>query len=316
MTARADNGTDTTGQGRLPDFVILGAMKAGSTTLWRYLIRHPQIFMPTDSKEPQFFSRDQNFEKGEDWYRQLFLGAGPSQICGEASTCYSRYPAYPMAASRMAALVPQVKLIYVLRHPVERLYSHYVHEMSSRFVRQGGKLPSFQRFASEDEEARCASRYSFQIDHLTRYFDPSQLLIVLTDDLEKQPARVLADVQSFLEVDYWSLTADRPEYANTSIERVNRTPKMIWGRRMKTLRRNLVIKRLIDGIPTPVRRKLRADLVDFVANSYLGRWQAGQLKSKLSPLSTQVRWQLCREYAHEARSIGARIGRDLNAWLW
>lgn len=315
MTGRVVQRHGRNVEGRLPDFVIVGAMKAGSTTLWRYLTRHPQVFMPMEKKEPQYFSRDESFAKGEAWYRHLFQEAAAEQLCGEASTCYTRFPVYPKAAKRMADTVPDVKLIYVLRHPVERLYSHYVHEMSRRFVR-GERLESFEVFSSMDDEARCASRYSLQIQQLLRHFPASRILIVLTDDLLERPARVLNEVQSFLGLEDRDLAAGGPEYANTSLDRVTRTPGMIWNRRMKQLRHAPILQRIIDRIPVSLRRRMRADLVRTVAGSSLGRWQSDQLKSRLSPLSPPVRWKLCREYACEARVIGAHINRNLDTWLW
>src|SRR5690242_14831106 len=77
--------------GRLPDFVVIGGMKCGSTTLFEYLCRHPDVFMCTP-KEPGYFSREKVMARGEAWYRSLFADAKPTQLCGEASTCYTRWP--------------------------------------------------------------------------------------------------------------------------------------------------------------------------------------------------------------------------------
>ena len=114
--------------GRLPDFMLIGAMKSGTTTLHAYLSRHPGLFLCTP-KEPGFFSRDERYARGLDWYRELFTDAQPEQLCGEASTCYSRWPHFENAAPRIAADVPGAKLLYITRDPVERAYSHYRHLM-------------------------------------------------------------------------------------------------------------------------------------------------------------------------------------------
>ena len=119
---------------RLPDFIIIGAAKAGTTTLHHYLDLNPQIYM-SSPKEPCFFSDDEIYVKGVDWYSSLFSSAKPDQACGEASTRYSPYPQYTEAAPRMAELLPHVKLIYIMRHPVDRAYSHHVHEMKSPRVK-------------------------------------------------------------------------------------------------------------------------------------------------------------------------------------
>ena len=129
---------DSGNAGRLPDFLVIGAMKAGTTTLHAYLARHPGIFTGR-TKEPGFFSRDERFAKGLDHYRRLWIGAAPDQLCGEASTCYSRRLEFPNAAPRIAEHVPDVKLVYLLRHPVDRTFSHYTHEMAYRWAKE--RLP-------------------------------------------------------------------------------------------------------------------------------------------------------------------------------
>ena len=120
--------TDIRQHTRLPDFLIIGAAKSATTTLYEYLTRQQAIFMSPE-KEPCYFSHDDVYAKGEDWYRSLFAGARDDQICGEASTTYSRWPQYPHAAERIARAIPQARFIYVMRHPVERIYSFYGHRM-------------------------------------------------------------------------------------------------------------------------------------------------------------------------------------------
>ena len=110
---------------KLPDFIIIGAAKAGTTSLYALLDRHPDIFMPAH-KEPEFFARDDHYAKGIDSYATLFEGATPHQQVGEASTLYSLAPFFGHTAGRIKAHLPQVKLIYVMREPVARAYSFYV----------------------------------------------------------------------------------------------------------------------------------------------------------------------------------------------
>ncbi|MGI9457226.1 MAG: hypothetical protein ACR2NU_11740, partial [Aeoliella sp.] len=93
---------------RVSDFVVIGAMKAGTTTVFEYLSRHPQVFM-ADPKEPNYFSMDDVHSRGMDWYRGLFAEASDEQICGEASASYTRYPRFPQSAARMAELLPDAK---------------------------------------------------------------------------------------------------------------------------------------------------------------------------------------------------------------
>jgi hypothetical protein len=118
---------------RTPDFLIVGAMKCGTTTLAEQLGAQPGVFM-TKPKEPFFFSNDDVFERGLDWYADLFAKAECGDIKGEASTHYTMLPTYPDTIARLKAAVPAPKLIYVLRNPVQRALSHYKHEWIERRI--------------------------------------------------------------------------------------------------------------------------------------------------------------------------------------
>src|SRR4051794_28578727 len=107
---------------RLPDFIVIGTTKGGTTSLWRYLSDHPDIFMPT-RKELRFFSNNERWRQGVEWYARQFEGAGEHQLVGEASPQYTSWPRYPHVPERMASVVPNAKLIYLVRDPVARTAS-------------------------------------------------------------------------------------------------------------------------------------------------------------------------------------------------
>jgi hypothetical protein len=117
----------------LPNFIIIGAMKCATSTLHEQLARQPGVFM-SEPKEPNFFSDDDVYARGPDYYRGLFATAGAATLRGESSTHYTKLPTYPQTLTRMRRLLPELKLIYVMRHPIERLVSHYIHEWSMRNV--------------------------------------------------------------------------------------------------------------------------------------------------------------------------------------
>ncbi len=117
----------------LPDFVVIGAMKAATSTLHMQLSLQPGISMSLP-KEPNFFSDEANWARGFLWYRSLFAGADMGDICGESSTHYTKLPDYPDALPRLAAHLPHAKLIYMMRHPVDRLMSHYSHGWLERSI--------------------------------------------------------------------------------------------------------------------------------------------------------------------------------------
>ena len=120
------NTMETSQAGRLPDFLVIGAMKAGTTTLYNHLRRHPDVFVPT-YKEPEFFVAEKTWERGAAWYRRLFAAAPDGAVLGEASTSYAKCTEFTGVPERIHSLIPHVKLVYVLRHPIERIESMYEH---------------------------------------------------------------------------------------------------------------------------------------------------------------------------------------------
>jgi hypothetical protein len=118
---------------KLPDFVIIGAMKCATSSLHEQLAIQPGIFM-SDLKEPNFFSDDDQYDLGMDWYTDHFASASPESLCGESSTHYTKLPTYPHTIKRLQETLPHAKFIYVMRHPIDRLISQYVHEWSQRVI--------------------------------------------------------------------------------------------------------------------------------------------------------------------------------------
>ncbi len=113
-----------------PDFVVIGAMKSATTTLHEQLARQPGFFM-SRPKEPSFFSDESVYARGREWYSLLFRLAEPGDLRGESSTHYAKLPTYPRTVERMLRHLPRLKLIYVMRHPIDRLMSQYVHEVTT-----------------------------------------------------------------------------------------------------------------------------------------------------------------------------------------
>ncbi|MEO0532121.1 MAG: sulfotransferase, partial [Planctomycetota bacterium] len=194
MTASAAADTSATGKsvGRDPDFIVIGAMKAGTTTLYAHLQAHPQVFM-ADPKEPNYFSKDEVYqEKGRDWYRRLFADARPDQRCGEASPSYTRAPRFVATPERMAAEVPNAKLVYIMRHPVERFYSNYV------FDRSFGFNEPIRATLVERPYVLETSRYIDQIRRYLEHFPAERLHCLLLDDLRSDLDATLRRLAAFL----------------------------------------------------------------------------------------------------------------------
>lgn len=195
----------------IPDFLVIGAMKAATTSLHEYLRGHPEVFMPPQ-KEVDYFSVDAHWERGPDWYRQLFATAPPGSVTGEASPSYSKHPEYPRAAERIARSAPEVKLIYCVREPIARTLSHYRHE-----VVRGREHRPFAEAIEQDHRYLDASRYGLQLEQYVDRLVPDRIFVVESEHLRGGRTAVMSRLFEFLGVDpAWRGYVDAPELYGTA----------------------------------------------------------------------------------------------------
>lgn len=196
-----------------PAFLMIGEMKCGTTSLFTYLLRHPQIREPF-MKEPFFF--DLNYDRGLNYYRSLFPPARGGGVTFEATTYYM---AHPLARERIKAFVPDAKLIVLLRDPVERTQSHYHHSRSKgrepldfeaaldaepqrlageieRIVRE----PGYRSFAHLHLSYATRSRYAVALRPWLEDYPAEQLLVLAAEELFERPAETVERVLRFLEL--------------------------------------------------------------------------------------------------------------------
>ncbi len=180
--------------GRLPNLLIIGAMKSGTTSLCYYLNLHPEITMAR-KKEVNFFSGDRLNPKDINWYSLHFNKN--TKIAGEASPSYTNYPLKPGVAERIFKLIPDVKLIYILRDPIDRMISQYVH----RYAENTENRTIEEVFENLDDNPYIQrSQYAMQLDEYLSYFPMSNILITTAEELNGDRERVLRQIFSFLEV--------------------------------------------------------------------------------------------------------------------
>lgn len=180
--------------GLLPTFIVIGAAKGGTTSLWRYLKAHPEVFM-CSPKEPEFFLGGKRWRRGVDWYASLFEKAGEAKARGEASVTYSYFPLHKWVPKRMREIVPDVKLVYVLRNPLERIVSMYRFRVDLGSETRGIDDAVLDRIYIEP------SKYVMQIEQYLAHFDRSQLLVITSDDLAASRGATLGSVFEFIGVD-------------------------------------------------------------------------------------------------------------------
>ncbi|MEM9346365.1 MAG: sulfotransferase domain-containing protein [Planctomycetota bacterium] len=180
----------------LPNFLVIGAFKGATTSLAKRLSEHPEIFM-YPRKETHFFSIDEEYQKGLDFYKSYFKDHQSEPVIGEASPSYTRSKQYPNALKRIVQTLPDVKLIYILRHPIKRIESHWIEARRSGFP-----IAEFNEAVFADHEDLVhTSCYWSELNQFREFYSDDKILIVFTEDLQEKPHEVLEQCFKFLDVD-------------------------------------------------------------------------------------------------------------------
>jgi hypothetical protein len=199
----------------LPTFVVIGAMKAGTVSLRHYLDEHPDVFLGRGGTfgEPNFFIAEDNWRRGRGWYESLFGGAGRAAAIGECSPSYTMAPAFRGVPERMAQVVPQARLVYVVRDPVARMQSMYMHQVSAGRERRRAEV------ALLDDRYLGPSRYGFQLGAFLDHFGRSQVLVIASEVLRDRPREALSAVFDHLAVDPAAVDLDNRLRDHRSIDK-------------------------------------------------------------------------------------------------
>lgn len=297
----------------MPNFMILGAAKAGTTSLYAYLYHHPEIYL-SRPKEPNFFAYGdapppalqgpgadvirRNSVLSRAAYEQLYQGVTTQRAIGEASISNM----WPRACARIKAYAPQAKLIAILRQPAERAYSHFLYNCALGFE----PLPDFAA-ALADEPRRIAqqwspmfcyramSHYADDLEHYFAHFPQAQIRVYLYDDLVAQPRQLVQDIFRFLDVD--------AQFAPDTTVRYNVTqlPRNQWLANF--LRR-----------PHPLKTWSKA-LIPPLLRERLTRWTQQRNRQKPPPLPPSLRHRLTQSLQPDLVRLQRLLGRDLSHWL-
>ncbi len=193
-TPASDASSNGAGVGALPNVVVIGAQKCGTSGLHYYLSLHPEISM-SRPKELNFFIEERNWPRGVDWYRRHFDPG--ARVRGESSPNYTAYPQHEGVSERMHDLLPDARLIYLVRDPLERIAAHWVHNYAKR--RERGTLRETLTHPQTSYIER--SRYHMQIERFLRFYDRERVLVIEQDDLRGHREATLRSVFEFAGVD-------------------------------------------------------------------------------------------------------------------
>ncbi len=269
-----------------PDFIIIGAMKCATSTIHDQLSHQLGVSM-SEPKEPNFFSDDAHWRMGISWYESLFASMPSADLKGESSTHYTKLPTYPLCAKRVHDWVPDAKLIYVMRDPIDRIVSQYIHEWSVHVIEADC---SIDRAIREYPMLVEYSRYAMQIEPYIELFGFDAILPVFFE-------RVMCDPQAELEriarhIGYASKVRWHDDEAkNVSSQRQRRSPALnavLDVRLIQMARRTL--------IPESIRSKIRS------------RWSMNE-RPKLSDDSLAY---LYEQLDPDLALLGKHLGMDLS----
>lgn len=277
--------------GRLPNFLIIGAMKSGTSSLHEQLALRSGFFM-SDPKEPCFFSDDEPFARGLEWYSALFDGARSGQRCGESSTHYTKLPTHPDTIARVRSVLPGARFVYLMRDPVERIVSQYIHEWTQREV--SGSLDEAVR---DHERYVDYSRYAYQLEPYLTSFGPDAVLPVFFERMVRHPDAELERVCEFLDDpsdEPRSWRRDLPAQ-NVSRERIRETPLR------RTVRGFAPLRALKDRFPQSWRDRVKA------------RWQIQERPELSAALREDVEARIDSDLARLGDWLG--IALSCRGWM-
>jgi hypothetical protein len=275
-----------------PNFIVVGAAKAGTTWLYQCLREHPEVFVSTP-KELHFFSREKNYSKGVDWYLSHFKEANQPAV-GEVCPSYMYLPKVP---PRMHSWNPEVKIIFILRNPIQRAYSAYCMQLDHGETTQDIK----QELSTSSLFAQRGLYYQ-QIQEYLNIFSKEQVKILIYDDLKKDPETFLKQVYDFLDIDqsYQPETLRKRENARKPPPR-----NMAIYQPMRSLYLNLIEKNPnLEVFVHHIRRK-----------GYLNLFYQLMRGGSYPKLSEEVARKLAVFYDDDIKALSKMMNRDLSYWL-
>lgn len=269
----------------LPNLFIPGAGKSGTSSLHLYLAQHPDIYM-CQEKEPNFFGNDDTFQKGLEWYAALFEPGSNRKFRGESSTGYM---VFSMAAVRISRFIPDPHFIFVLRNPIDRVWSHYRWLWALRSeTRPLREAVLADCDAVPDYRESVGGNYRYYLGessyghHVGRFFDmfgPERILVLVAEELFLDPNRSLQRCASFLGIEPFAVSQALRENA-TPPPRFRRAYALLSGQPARSPRMNALRGKLHPATQTLLRQPAVRALHSMALNQLVRR---GGAQPELSP---------------------------------
>ncbi len=287
------------------DFMIIGAQKAGSSSLHYYLSQHPEIFMP-ELKDIQYFERDEYYKQLEDILNIIYKNLNDEKFIGgsDVNLLYFYY-----VAERIYKYNPKIKLIAILRNPVDRAYSAYWAAVRDGFE----TCKTFEEALEKEKERRHGTlrergiltylehgHYDEQLEHYFKVFPKEQIYIILTEDLKTNPAETLRKLL------LWIGATPDVSYIDFKRKRnVSSISKALWLQRFL----------MAEGFHAKIYRRLPPEMRIFINKIYLKFREINSKPFKYPPMNPETRKKLIEYYRPHTERLSKMINRDLSQWL-
>jgi hypothetical protein len=273
----------------LPNLVVIGAAKCATTSLHHYLDQHPDISM-SQVKELNYF-RDPDWYDKVEWYQRQF---DPSaRVRGESSPLYTLYPHERGTAARMAYLIPDAKLIYLVRDPIERTVAYWA-ELYSKHEESRSIEEALGRYDHPENKFVCPSKYALQVEEYLRHFPRSSLLVVDQDDLRRDLRATLGEIFTFLEVDAEFDTAAFDVRLNATAGKTRVSPGY---RHFQHMAARMGVMHIPAAVRGPAAHAMRARFSTPVARPQLDAGLRAGLAEVLKPDADRLREITGKDFA-------------------
>ncbi|MDO8471293.1 MAG: sulfotransferase domain-containing protein [bacterium] len=287
------------------DFICIGPERSGTTWLYQCLKEHPD-FCLSEPKEINFFNSSQsfwrkdmagetNYTKGLEWYQKHFGHCPDGKIVGEITPAYIHSQEVP---ERIVQNFPDVKLIAILRNPIERLYSHYMYTKMKGFY----ELPSFEEVIEKEKAFVEESAYFKHLQNYLKYFSKKKILITIFEDIEGNPEVFIKEILSFLGADDTFIPPSTNKTINSAGAVAIRNKVLSIKERIADFPGGLLMIELFKK--TPFHKKMSDSLAT----------KTGTVKAGYGKIDQNTKKRLAEFYKEDIENLEKLLDRDLSVW--